>query len=76
MNLTDLQPRQKALITVLDGPQTLRQRLAALGILRGQSVELRAKTLWGDPRAYLIGGQQFCLRNVEARYIRVQLQND
>lgn len=76
MNLTDLKARQVALISALEGPQTLRQRLVALGILRGQRVELRARTLWGDPRAYLIGNQQFCLRNAEAQYIRIQLQDD
>ncbi len=76
MNLTDLQARQVARISALEGPQALRQRLAALGVLRGQRVELSAKTLWGDPRAYLIGSQQFCLRNAEAKYIRIQLQDD
>jgi Fe2+ transport system protein FeoA len=54
----------------------LRQRLAALGILRGQRVELRTKSLWGDPRAYRIGNQQFCLRNAEAQHIWIQLQDD
>lgn len=76
MNLTELQPRQQARIVALQGPQALRQRLAALGILRGQRVELCAKSLWGDPRAYLIGGQQFCLRNAEACHIRIQLHDD
>jgi Fe2+ transport system protein FeoA len=54
----------------------LRQRLAALGIRRGQRVELRSKALLGDPRAYLIGQQQFCLRNADARHIRIQPQHE
>ncbi|MET4163294.1 ferrous iron transport protein A [Marinobacterium sp. MBR-111] len=76
MNLTDLKAQQVALILALDGPQSLRQRLAALGILRGQRVELRTKSLWGDPRAYRIGNQKFCLRNAEAQHIWIQLQDD
>lgn len=76
MNLTQLKFRQVAIIRALGGPPPLRQRLAALGILRGQRVELSANTLWGDPRAYRIGGQQFCLRNADAHFIGIELQND
>jgi len=76
MNLTELQPGQQGCITALEGPSALKHRLAALGVLRGQSVRLRAKTLWGDPRAYLIGGQQICLRNADARHIRIQVHDD
>jgi Fe2+ transport system protein A len=76
MDLTDLKVGQVASITALEGPSPLRQRLAALGIRRGQRVELRSKALLGDPRAYLIGQQQFCLRNADARHIRIQPQHE
>jgi len=76
MTLCDLKPEHRARISGLSGPHALRQRFAALGILRGQPVSLHALTFWGSPRAYTIGQQQLCLRNKEACCIEVELQHE
>ncbi|MBQ0756038.1 MAG: ferrous iron transport protein A [Amphritea sp.] len=74
MTLTKLSRKQKAKIKALTGPEPLRQRLVALGVLRGLQVSVAATSLLGNPRTYYIGKQQICLRNEEAGYIEVELQ--
>ncbi len=74
MTLTKLSCKQKAKIIALTGPEPLRQRLVALGVLRGFPVSVAATSLLGNPRTYFIGKQQICLRNEEAGYIEVELQ--
>lgn len=76
MTLIDVQKKQTGRILAIKGPDNLRQRLTALGVLRGQKVRLSASTLWGDPRTYAIGRQQICLRNDDARMVEVELCDD
>ena len=76
ITLSELKPKQKAHIVRLHGSAVLRQRLTALGILKGQPVEVKASTLWGDPRAYTIGYQQFCLRNSEADCVEISVETE
>lgn len=76
MTLADVAKKQICRITAIKGPDNLRQRLTALGVLRGQPVRLSANTLWGNPRTYAIGRQQICLRNEDAAMIEVALCND
>jgi len=73
--LSELKKQQVGKILKLRGPRALRQRLAAIGILRGQPVSLKAATLWGGPRVYRIGQHQFCLRRAEASQIDVVLED-
>ena len=76
MTLTDVAKKQTCRILAIKGPDNLRQRLTALGVLRGQRVRLSANTLWGNPRTYAIGRQQICLRNEDAVMVEVELYND
>lgn len=76
MTLTDINKHRTYRITSISGPDELRQRLTALGMLRGQKVRLRASTLWGDPRTYAVGRQQICLRNDDAQYVAVECCDD
>jgi ferrous iron transport protein A len=73
MTLTDVTKKQSYRIVAIKGPDALRQRLTALGVLRGQKVRLSASTLWGNPRTYAIGRQQICLRNEDATMVEVEL---
>ncbi|MGB0467577.1 MAG: FeoA family protein [Pontibacterium sp.] len=73
MTLTDLSKKQTGRINKISGPVALRQRLTALGVLRGQPVRLSASALWGNPRTYYIGQQQICLRNEDAVQVKVEL---
>ncbi len=76
MTLTDVAKKQTCRILAIKGPDNLRQRLTALGVLRGQRVRLSANTLWGNPRTYAVGRQQICLRNEDAVMVEVELCND
>ena len=71
MTLDSLTRGQQGKILDIAGPDALRQRLATLGILRGQSIQLAAISPWGNPRVYRLGRQQICLRNEEAAYIKI-----
>jgi len=76
MTLTDVAKKQTCRNLAIKGPDNLRQRLTALGELRGQRVRPSANTLWGNPRTYAIGRQQICLRNEDAVMVEVELCND
>lgn len=71
MTLDALKRGQKRTIMDIAGSDALRQRLATLGILRGQIIQLAAISPWGNPRVYRLGRQQICLRNEEAACIKV-----
>ncbi|SFG89383.1 FeoA family protein [Neptunomonas qingdaonensis] len=76
MTLDSLTRGQRCEILNIAGPDALRQRLATLGVLRGQSIQLAAVSPWGNPRVYRLGRQQICLRNEEAVYITVTDQGN
>lgn len=76
MTLDSLKRGQQRKILDIAGSDALRQRLATLGILRGQLIQLAAISPWGNPRVYRLGRQQICLRNEEAAYITVTDQVD
>lgn len=71
MTLDALKHGQRCKILDIAGPDALRQRLATLGILRGQRIQLAAISPWGNPRVYRLGRQQICLRNEDAACIKV-----
>ncbi len=73
MTLTELTSRQRACISIIDGPAPLRQRLVAMGVLRGQQVTLSATSLLGNPRVYCVGRQKICLRREDAACIQIEL---
>jgi len=75
MTLIELKARQQAKIMSIAGPESLRQRLVALGVLKGLQVSVAATSLLGNPRVYCIGKQQICLRTKEASHIQVELQS-
>ncbi|MDO6563621.1 FeoA family protein [Amphritea sp. 1_MG-2023] len=76
MTLPELKTRQQAIIKTIAGPEPLRQRLVALGVLKGLNISVAATSLLGNPRVYSIGKQQICLRSKEASYIEVELQSN
>lgn len=72
MTLDYLKRGQQRRIVDITGSAALRQRLATLGILRGQMIQVAAISPWGNPRVYRLGRQQICLRNEEAACIEVK----
>jgi len=75
MTLLELKARHQARVKAIAGPEALRQRLVALGVLKGLQVSVAATSLLGNPRIYCIGKQQICLRSKEAGHIEVELQS-
>ncbi|SIS84934.1 FeoA family protein [Neptunomonas antarctica] len=71
MTLDSLKRGEQRKILDISGSDALRQRLATLGILRGQPIQLSAVSPWGNPRVYRLGRQQICLRNEDAACIKV-----
>ncbi|MGY8871365.1 MAG: FeoA family protein [Pseudomonadales bacterium] len=71
MTLDSLARGQPRKIMDISGSGDFRQRLATLGILRGQMIQLSAVSPWGNPKVYRLGRQKICLRNEEAVCIQV-----
>jgi Fe2+ transport system protein FeoA len=49
----------------------LAERLEDLGFVPGTQVTVRWRAPLGDPRVYELRGSQLCLRDAEARAIRI-----
>jgi ferrous iron transport protein A len=52
----------------------LAQRLEDLGFVPGSAIRCRRRAPLGDPRVYELRGSQLCLRNREARAVRIALR--
>jgi Fe2+ transport system protein FeoA len=73
MTLDELKPGALATITGINGEGPLIQRLMALGLLEGSSIELIRRALGGDPIEVKVMGYALSLRIGEARQIEVSL---
>jgi ferrous iron transport protein A len=60
-----------ATVASVDGDAALAERLEDLGFVPGTIVAVRRRAPLGDPRVYELRGSQLCLRDSEARAIRV-----
>lgn len=69
MNLADLKPGQKAIVTGFSQHLELRRRLQDLGLICGTPVECLLESPLGDPAAYLIRNTVIALRREDARRI-------
>ncbi len=69
--LVELQSGETAKIKKLLGNTLNKQRLMALGIVRGQEISLEIKAPFGDPRIYSIMGYRLLIRNEDADNILV-----
>jgi len=70
--VADLKPGEGGVIDRIDAALSLRQRLNAMGVVRGKEILLEHTAPMGDPRIYTILGYQLSLRNEEARKIVLQ----
>ncbi len=71
LQLHQLKPGQKAVITHVGGAGALRRRFVEMGIVRGGTIRVERHAPLGDPVEYLIMGYHLSLRKEEAAQIEV-----
>lgn len=73
MQLHQLKPGQRAVITRVGGAAALRRRFIEMGVVRGETIFLERTAPLGDPIEYFIKGYHLALRKEEAALIEVSL---
>lgn len=68
----DLRRGDEGIVLTVIGDETLRQRLAAMGVMAGTVIATPAASVFGDPRTYLVRGYQLSMRTSEAAMILLQ----
>jgi ferrous iron transport protein A len=76
MTLAELQVGQKAVISALQGNDSVTQRLMEMGLLKGETVELLGIAPLGDPLEVRLGSYRLSLRKAEAGRVLVTILRD
>ena len=74
--LSDLHPGQSAMINKLSLSGNPRQRLMAMGFVKGEPVKVVRKAPLGDPIEFEVKNYNLTLRKSEAALIEVEVDND
>lgn len=70
----DLRRGEEAVVLTVIGDESLRQRLAAMGVMAGTVIATPDASIFGDPRTYMVRGYQLSMRNTEAAMILLQTE--
>lgn len=70
----DLRRGEEGVVLTVIGDESLRQRLAAMGVMAGTVIATPDASIFGDPRTYLVRGYQLTMRNTEAAMILLQTE--
>lgn len=70
----DLKRGEEGVVLTVIGDESLRQRLAAMGVLSGTVIATPDASIFSDPRTYLVRGYQLSMRNTEAAMILLQTE--
>jgi Fe2+ transport system protein FeoA len=73
MTLAALQPGQEAMILKVEGPGAISRRMADMGVVPGQRVQLVRVAPLGDPLDIRLMGYHLSLRREEALRVEVSL---
>ncbi len=68
----DLRRGEEGIVLTVIGDETLRQRLASMGVMAGTVIATPSTSVFGDPRTYMVRGYQLCMRTTEAAMILLQ----
>jgi len=69
--LDQLPVGESAAVAGVEASAEMAQRLEDLGFVPGTRVTVRRRAPLGDPRVYELRGSQLCLRDSEARAVKV-----
>ena len=70
-SLASLSPGQSGVVSAVDVPGELGERLLEMGVTRGARVTLVRRGFWGDPLQVRIRGYMLTMRREQARLINV-----
>lgn len=73
--LNEFSVGEKGIIVKVDGEGKIRRRLFDMGVTPGANVLLRKKAPLGDPIEITIRGYELTLRNSEACFITLEMEN-
>lgn len=68
----DLRRGEEGVVLTVIGDETLRQRLASMGVMAGTVIATPDASVFSDPRTYMVRGYQLSMRNTEAATILLQ----
>lgn len=72
MKLSELRPKQKAIIKSIGDIGELKNRLMELGVLCGEPVQVVRTAPMGDPIEIRVGDEYLALRDEDAQKIEVE----
>ena len=71
-SINELNPLQKGIVTNITLPEALKRRMFDLGIIEGTEIMCTATAVLGEPKAYLIRGSVFAIRQEEGEKIFIR----
>lgn len=74
LQLNNLEPGQKGVVTSIKGNDATRRRIMDMGIVRGSEIKVIRKAPLGDPVEFEIRDYNLTLRKKEAERIYVSLE--
>lgn len=69
--LTHLNPGQRMVIDEIQADEGTRQRLNAMGLMRGREIQVVRRARFGGPIQVRVGSVNLILRRREAEYVKV-----
>jgi ferrous iron transport protein A len=76
LQLNNLKPGQKGVVTTIKGSGATRRRIMDMGIVRGSEIKVIRKAPLGDPVEFEIRDYNLTLRKKEAELIFVSLEEN
>jgi ferrous iron transport protein A len=77
INLDNLTPGSKAVITGIKGASPFKKRLLEMGLVKGETMEKVKLAPLSDPAEYIVTGYHVTLRREEAKDVMVEtMTND
>ena len=71
----DLKMGEEGIVSSIVGDDSLKERLASMGIFAGASIKAPITSAFGNPRTYMVRGYQLCMRTNEAMTILLQKEH-
>lgn len=74
--MSELEPRERGIITRVDGSGALRRRLLDMGLVKGTEIMVIRRAPLGDPVEFLLKGYNLSLRKKEGDKVYVLVKGD